>query len=79
MCRRRSVFAEKGERRQPGLTIKRDLLCTRSAKESNSCPIRLLLPLHRATLPSIKSKKSPNGMNASAAHMLPDESDGARQ
>ena len=61
------------------LTIKRDLLCTRSAKESNSCPIRLLLPLHRATLPSIKSKKSPNGMNASAAHMLPKESDGARQ
>ena len=65
--------------RLPGLTIKRDPSRTRSAKESSSCPIRLLLPLHRATLPSMKSKKSPNGMKASAAHMLPKESGGPRQ
>ena len=58
---------------------RRNLSCTRSAKESSSCPIRLLLPLHRATLPSMKSKKRPNGMNASAAHILPNESDGPRQ
>lgn len=65
--------------RQAGLIVERGFSCTRSAKESSSCPIRLLLPLHRATLPSMKSKKSPNGMNASAAHMLPKESGGPRQ
>ena len=43
---------------------------TRSASESNSWPIKLLLPLHRATLPSMKSKNRPKGMNARAAHML---------
>lgn len=40
---------------------------TRSASESSSCPIILLFLRHRATLPSIKSKKSPRGIRASAA------------
>ena len=52
---------------------------TRSAKESNSCPIKLLLPLHLATLPSMKSKKSPNGMKARAVHILLWLSGGPRQ
>ncbi len=41
---------------------------TRSAKESNSWPIRLLLFRHLATLPSMKSKNKPKGMKANAAH-----------
>ena len=79
MCGKRRIFADIGECRQARLKIEREMSYTRSAKESNSCPIKLLLPLHRATLPSMKSKKSPNGMNASAAHTLPKESDGPRQ
>lgn len=41
---------------------------TKSARESSSCPIRLLFFLHRATLPSRKSKNKPNGRNVSAHH-----------
>ena len=52
---------------------------TRSASESSSWPIRLLFFLHRATLPSMKSKNRPNGMNAKAIHMGPYASGGPRQ
>lgn len=41
-------------------------VCTKSARESSSCPIRLLFFLHLATFPSMKSKNRPNGMNAKA-------------
>lgn len=41
---------------------------TRSASESSSCPISELRFRHRATLPSIKSKKSPKGMKVMAVH-----------
>ena len=44
---------------------------TRSANESSSCPMREDLPLHRAILPSMKSKNRPKGMNARAAQMAP--------
>ena len=44
------------------------VLPTRSARESSSCPIKLLFFLHRATLPSKASKKKPNGRNTSATH-----------
>lgn len=43
---------------------------TKSAKESSSCPMREDLLRHRATLPSIKSKNNPKGMNARAAQRL---------
>lgn len=46
---------------------RKEEIYTRSASESNSWPIRLAFCLHRATLPSMKSKKSPNGMKARAA------------
>ena len=52
---------------------------TKSASESNSCPMRLLFFLHLATFPSMKSKKSPNGMKASAAHIGAYVSAGPRQ
>lgn len=52
---------------------------TRSAKESSSCPIKLLFFLHRATLPSMKSKNSPKGMNANAAHRFACAEGGPRQ
>ena len=52
---------------------------TRSANESSSCPIKLLFFLHLATLPSMKSKKSPKGMNASAAQRLACADAGPRQ
>jgi len=52
---------------------------TRSAKLSSSCPIKLLLCLHRATFPSMKSKNRPNGINASAAQAFPKASGGPRQ
>lgn len=58
---------------------KESLKLTRSASESSSWPIRLLFFLQRATLPSMKSKKRPNGMKASAAHMLPSADGGPRQ
>lgn len=35
----------------------------KSASESSSCPINELFFLHRATLPSMKSKNKPKGMN----------------
>lgn len=41
---------------------------TRSARESNSCPIRELFLRHLATFPSMKSKKSPNGMKVIAMY-----------
>ena len=44
---------------------------TKSASESSSAPIKLLFFLHRATLPSKKSKNRPKGMKVSAAHKLP--------
>lgn len=44
---------------------------TKSARESNSCPIKLLFFLHLATFPSMKSKNNPNGMKANAAQRLP--------
>jgi hypothetical protein len=44
---------------------------TKSARESNSWPIKLLFFLHLATFPSIKSKNKPKGINASAAQRLP--------
>lgn len=43
---------------------------TRSASESSSCPIKDDFFRQRATFPSMKSKKSPNGMNASANQRL---------
>ena len=52
---------------------------TRSAKESSSCPIKLLFFLHRATLPSMKSKNSPKGMNANAAQRFACAEGGPRQ
>ena len=52
---------------------------TRSANESNSCPISDDFPRQRATLPSKKSKNSPNGMNPSAAHMYPYSDGGPMQ
>ena len=52
---------------------------TRSASESNSCPMRLLFFLHLATLPSMKSKNNPKGMKASAAHIGAYASGGPRQ
>ena len=52
---------------------------TRSAKESSSCPIKLLFFLHRATLPSMKSKNKPKGMNARAAQRFACAEDGPRQ
>lgn len=39
---------------------------TKSANESNSCPINEDFSLHRATLPSKKSKNNPNGIKANA-------------
>lgn len=45
-------------------------LHTKSARESSSWPIKDDFLRHLATRPSIKSKKSPKGMNASASHML---------
>lgn len=47
------------------------IYCTKSARESNSAPIKLLFLRMRATMPSKKSKKRPNGMNPRAAHTLP--------
>lgn len=44
------------------------IMRTRSAKESSSCPINEDFSLHRATLPSKKSKNRPRGMNAKANH-----------
>ena len=57
------------------------MLCwrTKSANESNSCPMRLLFFLHLATLPSMKSKNKPKGMKARAAHIGAYESGGPRQ
>jgi hypothetical protein len=52
---------------------------TRSAKESSSCPIKLLFFLHRATLPSMKSKNNPKGMNANAAQRFACADGGPRQ
>jgi hypothetical protein len=52
---------------------------TKSARESNSCPIKLLFFLHLATFPSIKSKKSPNGINPNAYHRFVWEDAGPRQ
>lgn len=52
---------------------------TKSAKLSSSCPIKLLLCLHRATFPSMKSKNKPNGMKPSAAQAFPKASGGPRQ
>jgi hypothetical protein len=52
---------------------------TRSAKESSSCPIKLLFFLHRATLPSMKSKNNPKGMNANAAQRFACAEGGPRQ
>lgn len=49
----------------------REVRRTKSARESNSCPIKLLFFLHLATLPSIKSKNNPKGMNAIADQRLP--------
>lgn len=43
---------------------------TKSASESSSCPMRLLLFLHRATRPSKKSKNKPKGRKPSAIHTL---------
>lgn len=43
---------------------------TKSARESSSWPMSDDLFLHRATLPSKKSKKRPNGINANAAHIF---------
>jgi hypothetical protein len=39
---------------------------TKSARESNSCPIRLAFFLHLATLPSMKSKNRPRGTKPNA-------------
>lgn len=47
------------------------LIRTKSARESNSAPIKLLFFLHLATLPSKKSKNRPNGMKPKAAQQLP--------
>lgn len=44
---------------------------TRSASESSSCPIMLLFLRHRATRPSMKSKKRPKGRKARARYRLP--------
>lgn len=52
---------------------------TKSAKESSSCPIKLLFFLHLATFPSIKSKNNPNGIKASAAHRFACAEEGPRQ
>lgn len=52
---------------------------TRSANESSSCPINEDFFLHRATLPSKKSKNSPNGMSANANHRLVRSWGSARQ
>ncbi|KAL9003765.1 MAG: hypothetical protein Q9188_003370 [Gyalolechia gomerana] len=52
---------------------------TKSANESNSWPIRLLFFLHRATLPSIKSKNRPKGMKARAIHIVVWDVGGPRQ
>lgn len=51
-------FAERGSR-------------TRSASESSSCPIMLLFLRHRATRPSMKSKKRPKGRKARARYRVP--------
>jgi hypothetical protein len=61
------------------MPTKRRIALTRSASESSSWPIKLLFFLQRATLPSMKSKKRPNGMKASAAHMFPSADGGPRQ
>ena len=42
--------------------------CTKSARESSSCPMSDDFFLHLATFPSIKSKKRPNGIKTIAAH-----------
>ena len=52
---------------------------TRSARESSSWPIMLLFFLHRATLPSMKSKKSPRGRNPNAAQRFPTDDASPRQ
>jgi len=52
---------------------------TRSASESSSWPISDAFFRHLATLPSMKSKKRPNGMKANAAHRLPKSSGLPRQ
>ena len=52
---------------------------TKSAKESSSCPIRLLFFRHLATFPSMKSKNSPKGINAKAAHRFACAEGGPRQ
>jgi hypothetical protein len=57
----------------------RERALTRSASESSSWPIKLLFFLQRATLPSMKSKNRPKGMNTSAAHRLPSADGGPRQ
>jgi len=49
---------------------------TKSAKLSNSCPIKLLFFLHLATFPSIKSKNNPKGIKANAAYKFPYASSG---
>lgn len=54
-------------------------MLTKSARESSSCPIRLLFFLHLATFPSIKSKNRPNGMKANAAQRFACEVGGPRQ
>jgi hypothetical protein len=52
---------------------------TKSAKESSSCPIKLLFFLHLATFPSMKSKNNPNGMKANAAQRFACADGGPRQ
>jgi hypothetical protein len=52
---------------------------TRSASESSSAPIKLLFPLHLATMPSKKSNKRPNGISARAVHKWPVWCAGPRQ
>lgn len=50
--------------------VRRGCAHTKSARESSSCPIMLLFLRQRATRPSRKSKKRPNGKNARARYRL---------
>jgi len=52
---------------------------TKSARESSSCPIRLLFFLHLATLPSMKSKNKPSGIRNMASQRFPCEEGEPRQ
>ena len=69
MRRRWEGFSKSIEGKKVGMEVfeLRGETHTRSARLSNSCPMRLDLCLHRATLPSMKSKNRPKGMNAKAA------------